>query len=281
MTETALDVKREEVSITANDVKKYICPKATDKEIELFLITCKLHNLNPLKREAYLIKYGTDPAQTVVGYETYLKRAEATGQLDGWKCRIEGDKAKIVIYRKDRQFPFEWEADGKEFNKGIAMWKKIPNHMLKKTVISMGFRLAFPETLGGMPYTKEEMADAEEIEYTEIPINEEEVETRQEPDETPPPDLGKPEPVKVDVEIKDIPNMRKTMREQVMEMKGGAEGASYLEEKCKEVFSSSFVFTSTAALHEKDVEPLARAVEKDYNKWTKEQIKKEESDGVA
>ncbi len=157
MTEKALDIKPETTMITKADVRKYLCEKATDKEIDLFLITCNLHGLNPLKREAYLIKYGSSPAQTVVGYETYLKRAEATGQLDGWECTASDTSATIIIYRKDRAYPFKWTIERKEFDKNVAMWNTMPRHMLKKTVISVGFRLCFPETLGGMPYTKEEM----------------------------------------------------------------------------------------------------------------------------
>ena len=173
-------IKQDDGGITPADVKKYICPRATDKEIELFLITCKLHNLNPLKREAYLIKYGSDPAQTVVGYETYLKRAEATGQLDGWECVMIGnDSAQITIHRKDRKHPFVWTVDRKEFDKGRAMWKSMPSHMTKKIAISQGFRLCFPETLGGMPYTQEEMVDA-------IDVTSEPVESLPEPIDFPP-----------------------------------------------------------------------------------------------
>jgi phage recombination protein Bet len=149
------EIKPQETNITKADVRKYICEKATDKEIDLFLITCKLHGLNPFKREAYLIKYGSSPAQTVVGYETYLKRAEATGQLDGWECTADEQSATIIIWRKDREHPFKWTIDRAEFDKKVAMWNVMPLHMLKKTVISVGFRLCFPETLGGMPYTKE------------------------------------------------------------------------------------------------------------------------------
>lgn len=170
MNETALKLQ-EDTSITKEDVRKYLCEKATDKEIELFLITCKLHGLNPLKREAYLIKYGSAPAQTVVGYETYLKRAEATGLLNGWECTADDESASIIIWRKDREHPFKWTIQRKEFDKKVAMWNAMPRHMMSKTVISIGFRLCFPEHLGGMPYTKEEMEGTGEgaKEYGEIP----------------------------------------------------------------------------------------------------------------
>jgi phage recombination protein Bet len=162
MTEQALEVKEnKDLVLTEEIVREYICKDASKKEIFLFLNIARAYNLNPFKREIYLVKYQGKPAQNVVGYETYLKRAEGTDKLDGWKVWIEsgdgGKKAKIIIHRKDRSKPFEWEVDDEEFNKKQAMWKVMPNHMLKKVATAIGFRLCFPEELGGMPYIPEEM----------------------------------------------------------------------------------------------------------------------------
>jgi len=98
-----------------------------------------------------------------VGYETYLKRAVATGKLDGWRVWIEGKgedmKAVIEIKRKDWSEPFRWEVHRREFDTGKSSWKKMPTFMLKKVAIAQGFRLAFPEDLGGMPYIPEEVGE--------------------------------------------------------------------------------------------------------------------------
>ncbi|MFZ5559672.1 MAG: recombinase RecT [Patescibacteria group bacterium] len=153
------------VKITKEDVKRYLAPSATDQEIGLFLMIAKSYNLNPFKREIHLIPFkdadGRIKHQTVVGYESYIKRAEHTGQLGGWKVWIEKDKAFIEIKRKDFSEVFKWEVDKSEFDKGFSSWKKMPNFMLKKVAIAQGFRLAFSEELGGMPYIPEEISETQ------------------------------------------------------------------------------------------------------------------------
>jgi phage recombination protein Bet len=149
-------------TLTTEDVKKYIAPDATDKELFTFINVAKSYGLNPWKRECHFIKYGGKPGQTVVGYEVYIKRAEATGKLDGWSVSIldkgkPDERAQITIYRKDRTQPFVWETYRSEFDKKQSVWLTMPTFMLKKVAISQGFRLGFPEELGGMPYIPEEL----------------------------------------------------------------------------------------------------------------------------
>jgi hypothetical protein len=155
--ENAVALKEESMMISPDDIKKFIAPTATDKELFMFMGIAKSYGLNPLKREIHFVKYGNAPASIIVGYEIYLKRAERTGKLDGWKCWIEGDKAIIEIKRKDQSIPIKWEVDRKEFDKQQSTWKAMPNFMLKKVAIAQGFRLAFPDELGGLPYLAEEL----------------------------------------------------------------------------------------------------------------------------
>jgi len=59
------------ITITFNDVKKYLCPKASDAEIGLFLKICQAEGLNPFAREVYLVKYKEDqPAAIIIATET-------------------------------------------------------------------------------------------------------------------------------------------------------------------------------------------------------------------
>ncbi len=160
--ENAVAVK-EDMVISPEDVKRFIAPNATDKELFMFMGIAKSYGLNPLKREIHFVKYNNAPASIIVGYEIYLKRAERTGKLDGWKCWIEGDKAVIEIKRKDQSIPIKWEVDRKEFDKQQSTWKAMPNFMLKKVAIAQGFRLAFPDELGGLPYLAEELPQTAHI----------------------------------------------------------------------------------------------------------------------
>jgi len=154
-------------------IKKYICSEASDHEIGLFLGIAKSYQLNPFKREIHLIKFRGSPAQVIVGYETYLKRAERTGKWSGMKLWTEPaeekypTKAIVEIYRKDWQQPFRHEVLWSEYarytnaGKLMALWETKPHSMLKKVVSSQGFRMAFPDEMGGLPYIPEELADAQ------------------------------------------------------------------------------------------------------------------------
>lgn len=167
-------VKKEQINslatVTPKVVKELICKSATDSEIGLFLNICKNNGLDPFKREIYLVKYGTNPAMSVTGYEVYLKRAQSSGVWNGFKVWTEGSLsaknlvAKCEIYRKDWDKPFYWEVgyeEGLSLNNPIA--KSKPKHMLKKTCMSQAFRLCFPEQVGGLPYTADEMGAEEPL----------------------------------------------------------------------------------------------------------------------
>lgn len=134
--------------------------KFTENEKTQFIDMCTAFGLNPIKREIYGIKYGQN-FNLIVGYETYIKRAERSGKLAGWKAWVEGSGknlvAKIEIHRKDWQFPFCHEVYFEEYNQETAIWKSKPRTMLRKVVIAQGFRLAFSEDLAGMPYTSDEL----------------------------------------------------------------------------------------------------------------------------
>ena len=159
----------------------------TPKEANQFVEIASAFNLNPFKREIHCVPYGTGEYRKlsiVTGYEVYLKRADRTGLLDGWECRIEGSlktvqiekkgkgggtykadamrgdlKAVIAIYRKDRSKPIIWEAYHDEVTQDNAIWVKSPRFMVRKVVIAQGFRFAFPDEMGGMPYTTDELPD--------------------------------------------------------------------------------------------------------------------------
>lgn len=149
------------VRINREDIRKHFCPLASDQEVAMGLAIVKSLKLNPFLREVHFIKYSQkDKMAIVVGYEVYLKRAERTGKLDGWTAGINTAEnfAWVKIYRKDWKEPFEWTVNLNEFNKKQSTWNQIPSFMGRKVAIAQGFRLCFPDELGGLPYTPEEQA---------------------------------------------------------------------------------------------------------------------------
>jgi len=140
--------------------------------MEQFKVTAMVYNLNPMTREIYGVPYMKWNAITqkkeptlsiIVGYEVYLKRAERSGKLVGWKAWTEGTgpdaKACVEIHRKDWEKPFYHEVYLSEYAQDNAMWKGKPRTMIKKVGIAQAFRMAFPEDLGGIPYSSEELPD--------------------------------------------------------------------------------------------------------------------------
>lgn len=155
--------------------------KLSEKEALQFLEIATAFNLNPFKREIYVSKYGNQFA-LIVGYEVYIKRAERSGRLAGWKVQTNGSvtnndlKAVITIHRNDFREPFEHEVFYSEYvqrksnGEPNTFWKNKPFTMIKKVAIAQGFRLCFSEELGGIPYTADEM-ETVEIPHVEIDEN--------------------------------------------------------------------------------------------------------------
>jgi phage recombination protein Bet len=148
----------------------------TEAEKLQFIATCQAFHLNPIKREIHIAVYGEGSSRRVsiiTGYETYLKRAERAGKLDGWSSRVEGTgddmRAIVEIHRKDWSQAFVHEVywseavQKKRDGSPTSFWTKMPKFQLKKVCISQAFRLAFPDDLGGLPYDASELPDAEAL----------------------------------------------------------------------------------------------------------------------
>jgi phage recombination protein Bet len=166
--------------VTEKDIVTYmeafsIAGQLDQREKRQFIEVATAYGLNPFKREIYCVAYGEGDKRKlsiITGYEVYLKRAERSGQLDGWNVEftVSGNdlEAHITIWRKDRSHPVKhsvafseyvqttWKNGKKVPNK---FWDEKPKTMLRKVVIAQGFRLAFPDELGGMPYTADELPE--------------------------------------------------------------------------------------------------------------------------
>jgi len=153
-----------------------LASELTQSETLQFVSVCQAFGLNPFKREVYATVYGEGSSRrfsVIVGFETYLKRGERTGRLDGWSSRIEGEgpsmKAVVEIHRKDWSQPLIHEAffveavQKKKDGTPTSFWQKMPRLMLKKVGVSQAFRMAFADELGGLPYDASELPDIESL----------------------------------------------------------------------------------------------------------------------
>ncbi len=155
-----------------NYLNKFGYEKLPKEQKEQFIEIAKAFGLNPFKREIHLVAYGSQ-FSIIIGYEAFIKRAEKTGLLAGWKAETDGSvetsdlTATVTIHRKDWTIPFEHSVKYEEFvqmktdketNKRVPNenWSKRPEFMLKKVAIGQAFRMCFSTELGGMPYTEEE-----------------------------------------------------------------------------------------------------------------------------
>jgi len=167
-----------EVELSIAEIKRTICPKATDQEASSFLQLCRYMGLNPFVNDAYLIKYGSDsPATMVVGKDAFSKRADAHPQFAGIESGVilqAGDKEPINrkgtlvldgetivggwarVARTDRKLDVDTTVSFREFSTGRAMWNKMPGTMIEKVAIVKALRTAFPATFSGL-YDQEEM----------------------------------------------------------------------------------------------------------------------------
>ncbi|MDF2881697.1 MAG: phage recombination protein Bet [Clostridiaceae bacterium] len=172
-------VNGEELTLTPTVVKNYLTRgngAITGQEAVLFMNLCKYQKLNPFLNEAYLVKFGDQPAQLITGKDAFMKRAENHEQFDGYRAgliinrdnevievegsfTIQGDVLLggwCEVYRLDRKNPIIAKVNIEEYNKGKALWKDMPKTMIRKTAMVQALREAFPANLGGM-YVEEEM----------------------------------------------------------------------------------------------------------------------------
>ena len=91
-------------SVSFEEVRHFICEKATDAECKIFLETCRAYRLNPFTREAYLIHYDNKnddtPCTIVLGKNCYLQMAERHPAYDGFEAGVIVLNESGVEYRE-------------------------------------------------------------------------------------------------------------------------------------------------------------------------------------
>ena len=80
------DSRGDTVKLSPSIVTKFITgnnANITLAEFKFFSELCRARKLNPFLKEAYCIKYGTQPATIVVSKDVYVERADAHPDYDG------------------------------------------------------------------------------------------------------------------------------------------------------------------------------------------------------
>lgn len=179
--EVKYNVDGNEIKLTPAIVKEYIVgdPDAniTMQEFKLFTELCKVRKLNPFLKEAYLIKFGNQPAQIVVGKDAILKRAilhpqyngkeqgiiviNRDGAIEERKGTFKLPDEELVggwaeVHRKDIEHPtyisvsLEEVAQKKGNGELNHNWKTKAATMVEKVALVRALRETFVEELGGM-----------------------------------------------------------------------------------------------------------------------------------
>lgn len=174
-----------EITLSDGLIRDHIAKnqKVTDQECFDFMALCKAQHLNPFIREAYLIKYGDNPATIVTGKDVFTKRAQADPDFDGMSAGIIFTKDGVIderegsvlfsdetllggwcrVWRKSQSHPsydsvsFMEYAGHKKDGTLSGQWVKMPATMIRKVAMVHALREAFPEQLQGL-YDASEMS---------------------------------------------------------------------------------------------------------------------------
>ena len=175
-----------QVELTPEVVRNYLVSgdkeKVTMQEVAMYINLCKYAGLNPWLKEAYCIKYGSEPATMVTGKEAFTKRADREPAFDGMQAGIivTNEDGEIIyregaaklpneaiiggwaeVFRKDRshstrvEVSFDEYAMKKKDGTLNQQWRTKPATMIRKVAIVQALREAFPQSFGGMQAAEE------------------------------------------------------------------------------------------------------------------------------
>lgn len=186
------------IELTPEIVRQYLVNgqgDITDQEVAMFIGMCKANRLNPFNKDAYLIKYGSQPASIITSKDVFFKRAIENPNFNGMESGliILGGNNELIkregsiyakgeeilgawcrVYRKDWEHPVYQEVNMSEYagktktGELNSNWKTKPAVMITKVAEATALRKAFTDNLQGM-YLLEESDDIEE--KREPPVN--------------------------------------------------------------------------------------------------------------
>lgn len=179
------------IELTPQIVRQYLVNgqgDITDQEVAMFIGMCKANRLNPFNKDAYLIKYGNQPASIITSKDVFFKRAIENPNFNGMESGLiilannnelikregsiyaEGEKilgAWCRVHRKDWEHPIYQEVNMNEYagrtktGELNSNWKTKPAVMITKVAEATALRKAFTDNLQGM-YLLEESDNIEE-----------------------------------------------------------------------------------------------------------------------
>lgn len=172
----------EKITLTPSIVQNFLVGDSgtiTLQEFKFFTELCKARKLNPFLKEAYCIKFGSQPAQIVVGKDAILKRAIIHPDYDGMESGVIvqvietgeiierkgtfylNSEEKLVggwakVYRKNWKYPtfcsvsFDEVANKKKDGSLNSNWAGKGATMVEKVAKVRALRETFIEDLSGM-----------------------------------------------------------------------------------------------------------------------------------
>lgn len=171
-------------------VKSMCAPTATKEEFSLMCHIATKYGLDPLVKQIWVVKYGSQPASIFTGRDGFLSIAHRTGQFAGIETRVEKIDEKIhvkkkrkkdgawveievkrdwqykavcTIHRTDAAHPFICEVYEEEYTTCENLWTTKTRTMIGKVAESQCLRKAFD--ISGL-YSPEEMPEQEEKDIT-------------------------------------------------------------------------------------------------------------------
>lgn len=169
----------EDVKLSPSIVRDYLTNgvEVSLPEFKMFAELCKARKLNPFLKEAYIIKFGNQPATIVVGKDAILRRAinnknfngreqgiialDKNGEIHHRKGTFKLSDDVLVggwakVYRKDWEYPteitvsFDEVAQTKRDGTYNSNWATKGATMVEKVALVRALRETFAEELGGM-----------------------------------------------------------------------------------------------------------------------------------
>jgi len=189
----------EEVSLSADIIKRYLVSgdpsKVTNQEVMMFLKLCQYQKLNPFLNEAYLVKFGNEPAQIIVGKDVFMRRLSNSPLVEGYQAGIivrkkgsdevqyrngtfyvPGEEQLLggwsKIWRKGWKEPVEHSVSLHEYiklnanNQPQAGWKKAATQ-IRKVALVQNAREVVPD-LRQLYISEEMQVDEEQLQNAQV-----------------------------------------------------------------------------------------------------------------